>query len=204
MNVPSPQLARMSASFIGAAVLLVALTGCHTSSRPKRDPHQPLTFNERTAQKKGDMNKVSGFDKMLSSAALGDRGAMKVMGRKSFGAGDYKGNTTYTGSKDYQTKDFAGAGMTNRAQSQFSPMGSKKNTSADKTFATSDSRWAGKSAQGSEKVYGGSKQEYKTSAYGPGMKSLEKDKRPYFMPATDLDKTKSYAEEDVKALLNRN
>ncbi|MDB6140027.1 MAG: hypothetical protein JWO94_3099, partial [Verrucomicrobiaceae bacterium] len=143
-------------------------------------------------------------DKMLSSTALGDKGAMKTMGKKSFGTTDYKGKTQFTGSKDYKTKDFAQSGKPNRAETQLSSMGGKKSNVADKTFATNDSRWSTKSAQASGKVFNGSKQEYKTSEYGPAVKSLKNDKRPYFQAVTDMDKAKTYPEEEVRALLNRN
>ncbi len=183
------------------------LSSCHTSSnkKTKKDPHAPLTFNQRTATKKGDINKVSQFDKMLTSSSLGDRGAMKSVGRKSFSTSAYKGNTKFSGSKDYATKDFTQGGKSNRAQSQISSMGMKKSNQADKTFATSNNRWDGKKANSNDKVFSGSSQEYKTSQYGDAAKSLEQNKRPYFLPSTGSpEKSKTYAEEDVKRLLNRN
>lgn len=181
------------------------LTSCHTTSKkPKRDPHQPMTFNERTASRKGEVNTMSKFDKMLSNSSLGDRGATKALGKRSFSTSNYQGNTKFSGSKDYATKDFTQSGKSNRAQTQLSAMGMKKNNQADKTFATSNSRWAGKKSTDDSKVFDGSKHEYKTAQYGEAAKSIENNKRPYFMPATGADKGKTYAEEDVKALLNRN
>jgi len=182
------------------------LASCQSSSnkRPKKDPHAPLTFNERSGNRKGEINKMSKFDKMLTSASLGDRGAMKSVGKKSFGTSSYMGNTKFSGSKDYMTKDFAQSGQGNRAQTQIAAMGMKKSNQADKAFATSNSRWDGKKSGDDSKVFDGSKQEYKTSSYGDAAKSLEQNKRPYFLPATGVEKPKTYAEEDVKKLLNRN
>ncbi|MDB6072443.1 MAG: hypothetical protein JWO89_83 [Verrucomicrobiaceae bacterium] len=191
---------------LGIATLSL-LPACHTtgSKKPKRDPHAPQTFNERTAGRKGEINKVSQFDKTLSSTSLGDRGAMKSMGRKSYSSSAYKGSAgEFSGMKDYQAKDFAQSSKGNRAQSQLSTMGSKADREAGRSFATNKSRWSGKAAaRGNDKTYVGSGQHYQTAEFGEGKKAIEKDKRPYFLPG-EVDKSKAYAEEDVKRLLNRN
>ena len=201
MIFPVPMSARRFAA-LGLLLVLGMLTACH-SSRPKRDPHAPLTWSERSSGK-ADKNKVSGFDKMIQTSAIGDRGAMKLVGSKSFSTSSYKGNTSYKGTKDYQIKEYAGVGKLNRAQNQLSNMGGKKSKVADKAFATNDSRWSGKTANANNKTFIGSNQQYKTADFQEAKKSLEDNKRPFFQPARDLDKTKTYAEEDVKALLNRN
>lgn len=187
---------------LGASLLLSALASCH-SGKAKRDPHAPLTWSERSSGK-GDKNKVSGFDKMIKTSAIGDRGAMKLVGSKSYSTSSFKGGKDYKGSKDFQTKEYAGVGKMNRAQNQLSSLGGKTSKAAGKTFATNDSRWSGKTADANNKTFSGSGQQYKTSEFSEAAKSLESNKRPYFQPAHDLDKTKTYAEEDVKALLNRN
>ena len=196
---------RTTVQFLALSLVMGgALTACHTSTHEKRDPHRPLTYNERTAGQKGDSNKVSKFDKMLNSSALGDRGAMKAVGKKTFGTDEYKGNTKYSGTKAYQTKDFAQAGKPNSAQTKMSAMGTQKSKVSDKIFATTDSRWSGKAAQGNDKAFKNSTQQYKTGDYGAAKKSIEDNKRPYFAPATGLDKSKTYDEEAVRTLLNRN
>ena len=206
--MPSPlHLLNHRSALISSMAMLLGfslLTSCYSAAHPKRDPHEPLKWNERMAQQKGDMNKVMGADKTIKPSDIGDRGAMTVMGRKSYSAGDYKGNTDYKGTKSFKTKDFAGSNKTNRAETQLSRMGSQQSKVADKTFGTKDSRWSNKTAHTGDKSFRGSTTEYKTADFAPGKKSIEQNKRPYFQPATNLDKTKAYAEEDVKALLNRN
>jgi len=201
MNSPSLLLALRFSACLSMAVL----ASCHSpTTHAKRDPHEPLKWNERISKQTGDMNKVAGFNKVVKPTDIGDRGTAEVFTGQAYGTSAYKGNTQFKGAKDYKTKDFSGAGKPNRAQNQLSSMGTKKDRDGSKTFGTKDSRWATKTAQGNDKTFHGATSQYKTGEFEPGSKSIEKNKRPYFLPAKDLDKTKTYAEQDVKALLNRN
>ena len=194
----------MSVTVSAVTALLCTLTSCHSPKGPKRDPHEPISWSERISQQRPDNNKASKFDKMLSSSELGDRGAMKVMGRRSYGTSDFKGQKTYTGSKDFKTKDYNGAGKTNRAESQLSRLGSQESKAGNKTFATTDSRWSRKDANGSDKVFHGSDSSYKTAEFEPAKKSIDQNKRPYFLPSGKIDEKKVYDEQTVRGLLNRN
>ncbi len=207
MRVTAPPALRLLV--LGIAMLSL-LPACHTSDskKPKRDPHQPLTYNERTANKKGgkkgNIDKVSQYDKALNNNGYGSRGSTKSMSNKSFSAGGYKGSAAqYSGIKDYQAKDFAGS-KSSRAESQLSNMGSKTNRQMGKTFATDSNRWSGKTAaSGNNKAFNGARETFQTSDFSQASKAIEKDKRPYFIPQGEVDKSASYDEDDVKRLLNR-
>ena len=200
------QLPCRSLVALAMIALLGLLTSCMSSRGPKRDPHEPLKWNERMAKQKSDANnnKASGFDKMLSTSAIGDKGTAKALGMRSYSTADYQGQTKYSGVKDFHTKDFAGSGKTNRAETQLSAIGKKEPTYAGKTFGTQESRWSSQMSKANDKTFRGSTTEFKTNDYQPASKSIEQNKRPYFQPAKDLDKTKAYPDQDVKALLNRN
>ena len=186
--------------------LLGSLTSCMSSNHPRRDPHEPMKWNERMAKQKSDANnnKSSGFDKVLSTSALGDKGTAKALGMRSYSTTDYQGHTKFSGVKDFHTKEFAGAGKSNRAEIQLSALGKKEPTYASKTFGTQESRWSSQMSKANDKTFRGSTTEFKTGDYQPASKSFEQNKRPYFQPSKDLDKTKAYPDQDVRALLNRN
>ena len=201
MSICAPRLTVCLAVVAVAAISM--LPACSSTQHKELADHSSGKLEERTL--KPNMNKISEFDKKFDTSSLGDRGAMKATGKKSFSTGDYKGNTIFKGSKDFKGKDFAQSAKTSREQTQVSGMGNKKEKSSDKVFATGDNRFSGKKAQDGNQVFNRSKQEFKTSDYAPGKKSLEDNKRPYFKPAGEVDKTKTaYSEQDVKALLNRN
>lgn len=199
----SPPWSPACSAVIAAAVVSL-LASCHSTH--KKDTAEGASSGDLGKRLlKVDQTKTSEFEKKFDTASLGDRGLMKAMGKRSYSASDYKGNTTYKGSKDYQTKLFAQADKTSREQSHVSSMASKKERSSDKTFQTGDSRFSNKKAPGDHMAFNRSKQEFKTSDFGPGKKSLQDNKRPYFQPAGELDQGKTaYSEQDVKALLNRN
>ncbi len=202
MRICASWLRACPAAFAAAAVAL--LPACHsTSSHEAASGQSTGGFTERML--KPNQNKVSPYDKKFDTSSLGDRGAMKVLGAKSYSTSKYAGNTDFKGLKNFQTKAFNQSGKTSREQTHSSPMGNKNDRASDQIFKTEDSRFSGKKSKENDLVFKRSTKQFQTSDYEPGKKSLEDNKRPYFKPGEKQDEAKTaYSEQEVKALLNRN
>ncbi len=194
------RLRRVAAPLV-LGLLGMGLPAC--KSPAKKDPLAPGRLDSIT---RPDEKKVSQYEKSFDTAAMGDRGAMKLMGKKSYSTQDYKGNTVFKGKdKSFHTSDFAQAGKTSREQKHMSPMADKMSKESGQVFKTKDSRFSGKKTKDGTLAFRQAGQQYKTNDFEPGKKSLEENKRPFFQPAGELDQKKTaYSEADVKALLNRN
>ena len=201
MRICASWLRACPAAVAAAAVAL--LPACSSTSNNEGSGHASGGFTERML--KPNQNKVSPYDKKFDTASLGDRGAMRVLGGKSYSTSKYAGNTDFKGLKNFQTKAFNQSGKTSREQTHSSPMGNKKDRASDQIFKTEDSRFSSKKSKENDLVFRRSTKQYQTSDYAPGKKSLEDNKRPYFKAGEKQDEAKTaYSEQEVKALLNRN
>jgi hypothetical protein len=201
-------------------VLAAAATSC-ASHEPKKDSldtqgrlDRSMRASTKAAQAEymrgstatTSKSKTHSFDKSFNTAAAGDRGAMKLLGSKTYHSSDYSGLKSFSGTKDYHTNEFSQSGKKSRWGSQTSRYETQANSMSGKTFSTKKSQFDGQAAHDSSKSFHGSSQTFKTGDFQPAAKSIEDNKRPMIeqaKPGEAARNANAYSEDEVRKLLGR-
>lgn len=205
-------------SLIGVALLAVS---CAHHSTPKQDPMDTQGRMEgkmasslkamreeysRTSIPTSKKGKTHSFDKTFNTASAGDRGAMKLLGGRSYHTSDYSGLKNFNGAKSYHVSEFSQANKQSRWGTQTSRYESQSNRMGGETYATKESVFGKKAAhQGSQSFSQGS-ESFKTGEFQPAAKSIEDNKRPVIdqgKPGEAARNANAFSDDDVRRLLGR-
>lgn len=185
----------------------LALVACSSGEPEKKSPplmSQKMADRFAASRKRmGDSNDRSVYDKAMQSSIGKGKDTGGWLGKKSYKASQYGGNTAYTHTPGFKTSNYAAGDNKSNLQKQSFTQGDKKSSAANASFKTADSSLTDKAAREGRQTFSGEDEVFKTTSNRDALRSQEKNDRPKFIQLEEQSRKPAYSEDQVRRLLGR-
>jgi hypothetical protein len=174
-------------------------------STPESDPNgldRPMSQRLQ----KWDTNRKSPFDKQFNTGKKGHSDVSGMMGSKAFHTTNFGGNKSFSGMKNFSTKEYSQGGnnKSSRYATQESSFGKKESRYATSSYAAKDSALGAQSASQGSHTFRSANQAFGTGDYRDAAKSMKENNRPMIIQGElEAGAKTSFTEAEIKQMVNR-